>query len=319
MATPFSVIGPKQGGTDQTIWDLQVDAQGRMWAGTNGDGAFRFDGTNVRRYTTHDGLASNFIWQILGDSRGHVWLFGNNGIDRFTGDELTHYGRGDGLIDLEGTASASFEDREGNLWFGTGAGLLRYSEGLGVVKPIVPPIFIEETTHDGDTIAPVASNKPTRLRRGVVRIRFSSPTFRDESAVYFRYRLVRHERRMVGADVRSNASPTRGLRRASYRFEVIAMNGAVPSAAPASFAFDILPPFWQTWWFRSLGALVLLGAAAAVPLVPRADRSNASVDDCRRSSRGTRTSWPRRTCGSRTRTAISSTSRTSRRTTCRSR
>jgi signal transduction histidine kinase/streptogramin lyase len=260
------VIGPKEGGTDQTIWDLQLDAQGRMWAGTNGDGALRFDGTSVRRFTTRDGLASNFIWQILGDSRGHVWLFGNQGIDRFTGDELTHYGRGDGLIDLEGTASASFEDREGNLWFGTGAGLLRYSEGLAVEKPIVPPIFIEEATRDGQPILPNAAEGETRLRRGVVRIRFAAPTFRDESAVRFRYRLV------GASDAWSAPTSDRsityaGLAPGQYRFEVIALNGAVPSAAPATMAFDILPPFWQRWWFRLLGALVLLGAAAAVPLL----------------------------------------------------
>jgi ligand-binding sensor domain-containing protein len=184
------VIGPREGGTDQSIWDLQLDSQGRMWAATNGDGALRMDGKTVRRFTIHEGLASNFIWQILGDSRGHVWLFGNLGIDRFTGDELTHYGRGDGLVDLEGTASASFEDREGNLWFGTGAGLLRYTEGLGVLKPMVPPIFIEETTVDGRPIVVKTSAEATRLRRGAVRIQFSSPTFRDESAVRFRFRLV---------------------------------------------------------------------------------------------------------------------------------
>jgi len=261
----ITVIGPKEGGTDQTIWDLQLDAQGRMWAGTNGDGALRFDGNDIRRFSTHDGLASNTIWQILGDSRGHVWLFGNQGIDRYSGDELTHYGRGDGLIDLEGTASASFEDRDGSLWFGTGGGLLRYTEGLGAVKPILPPIFIEEMTHDGKAIAASSSAKPTRLNRGVVRVRFSSPTFRDESAVRFRYRLV--------GTTDSWSTPTSdrtityaGLAPGSYRFEVVALNGGVPSASPTTLAFDILPPFWQTWWFRSLGALLLLGAAAAVPL-----------------------------------------------------
>ena len=261
----ISVIGPKEGGTDQTIWDLQLDSQGRMWAGTNGDGALRFDGKDIRRFTTHDGLASNFIWQILGDSRGHVWLFGNNGIDRFTGDELSHYGRGDGLVDLEGTASASFEDTEGNLWFGTGAGLLRYTEGLGTMRPIVPPIFIEETTLDGNVIQTSMSPNPLRLHRGAVRIQFSSPTFRDESAVRFRYRLV------GSSDVWSPPSADRsityaGLAPGEYRFEVVALNGTLPSAAPATLAFDILPPFWQTWWFRAIGALVLLGAAAAIPL-----------------------------------------------------
>ena len=259
------VIGPDAGGSDQTIWDLQLDSKGRVWAATNGDGALRFDENGVRRYTMRDGLASNFIWQILGDSRGHVWLFGNQGIDRFTGDQITHYGRGDGLIDLEGTASASFEDSEGNLWFGTGAGLLRYTESASLVRPIQPPIFIEETTLDAKPIAH-ASNGPARLERGAVRIRFSSPTFRDESAVRFRYRLVGTN------DTWSAPSSDRsityaGLAPGRYRFEVMALNGHVRSAVPAAFDFDVLPPYWQTWWFRLLGRSGLLGAAAAVPLL----------------------------------------------------
>jgi len=259
------VIGPKQGGSDQTIWDIQMDTQGTMWAGTNGDGVVRIDDRGVRRFTTHDGLASNFIWQILGDSRGHVWLFGNEGIDRFTGDALTHYGRGDGLIDLEGTASASFEDRDGNLWFGTGAGLLRYTEGLGVMKPIEAPIFIEEATLDGRPIVTRAPNDVASLRRGVVRIRFSSPSFRDESAVRFRYRLVGTNEGWSA--LTSDRSITyAGLAPGNYRFEVQAVNARAASAPPAVLTFDILPAYWQTWWFRTLCIAVLLGAAAGLPL-----------------------------------------------------
>ncbi|HUQ81749.1 MAG TPA: two-component regulator propeller domain-containing protein [Gemmatimonadaceae bacterium] len=259
------IIGGDSGGTDQTIWDVQLDSQGRVWAGTNGDGVLRVDDTGVRRYTTADGLASNFIWQILGDSRGRVWLFGNDGIDRFTGEQLTHFGRGDGLVDLEGTASASFEDAEGDLWFGTGGGLLRYTEGTGQVKRIEPPIFIEETMLDGKPIVADAAKGYARMKRGVVRISFSSPTFRDESAVRFRYRLigVTDEWSAITSD---RSITYAGLAPGRYRFEVIALNGPVRSTVAAATEFQVTPAYWQSWWFRGLGVLLLLGTAAAVPL-----------------------------------------------------
>ncbi|HEX6053671.1 MAG TPA: two-component regulator propeller domain-containing protein [Gemmatimonadaceae bacterium] len=260
------VLGPNEGASDQTIWDLQSDAQGRIWAATNGDGALRIDGHRVRRYTTRDGLASNFIWQILGDSRGRVWLFGNQGLDRFTGEQLSHFGRGDGLVELEGSASASFEDAEGNLWFGTGAGVVRYTPGHDVSARMQPPIFIEGATLDGTPLALGDSTNGTKLNRGVVRIRFSSPTFRDESAVRFRYRLVglTEEWSEAAAD---RSITYAGLAPGVYRFEVTALNGAVRSASPATLAFRILPPYWQRWWFRSLGVLLVLGAAVAVPVL----------------------------------------------------
>jgi len=44
----------------------------------------------------------------------------------------------------------------------------------------------------------------------------------------------------------------------AYRLQVKALNRAlIESRPPAEFAFTILPPFWETWWFR-IGALAFL-------------------------------------------------------------
>ena len=73
-------MGAAEGGSDQTVWAITEDAKGRIWAGTNGDGAIRIDAGGVRHFTVKDGLASNFIWQVLSDSRDDIWLFGNVGL-----------------------------------------------------------------------------------------------------------------------------------------------------------------------------------------------------------------------------------------------
>jgi signal transduction histidine kinase/ligand-binding sensor domain-containing protein len=262
-------LTPAQGATDETVWMLREDSRGRMWAATNGDGALRIDSLGIRHYTMKEGLASNFLWQVLADSRGNVWLFGNLGLDRFSGNMLTHYGSATGLVNLEGSANTAFEDAEGSLWFGTGAGLVQFRPGLEVVDAVAPPAYAEEATHDGESFPVQSDGAAPRFDRGVIRIHFGAPSFRDASAILFRYRLIgASETWSVPTSERSITYADLGP--GSYRFEVVAIDRGLQSKTPAIVAFTITPAFWQTWWFRVLCIVLVVGGAAAVPLL-RAD------------------------------------------------
>lgn len=255
-------FGEAQGGSDRTIWSIAEDAQGTIWAGTNGDGVLRVTDAGVTRLTTRNGLASNFIWQVLRDSREDIWLFGNLGLNRLSGTSIHHYGRGSGLIELEGAAGAAFEDAAGSLWFGTGSGVIRYTPELQVASATAPPVYIEEATVSGEAFD--VAGREARIGRGTIRVRFTAPSFRDEAATRFRYRLV-------GAGDEWSSETTdesvtfAGLAPGHYRFEVVALNADRTSEQPAVLAFYVLPAFWQTWWFRGLGVLLLFGLAAAAP------------------------------------------------------
>src|SRR5690606_24920781 len=134
----------------------------------------------------------------------------------------------------EGTATAAIEDGDRNLWFGTGSGVVRYVPGLDVSPAIAPPIFIEDATVDGEAVSLAPAGDAQRLGHGAIRIRFASPTFRDETAIRYRYRLV------GSSESWSAPSPDRSITLAElgpgrYRFEVVAVDGALASTAPASF------------------------------------------------------------------------------------
>ena len=51
----------------------------------------------TRRYTTADGLASDYIVTIYRDSRGFLWFSTRDGLSRFDGTRFTSYGIADGL------------------------------------------------------------------------------------------------------------------------------------------------------------------------------------------------------------------------------
>ncbi len=260
------VIGPEMGGSGQTVWDMRESGDGTMWVGTNGDGVLRIKGNSVKRMTVRDGLASNFIWQVLVDSRGDTWLFGNLGLDRISGDQLTHYGRGNGLIELEGTAGAAIEDGDGNLWFGTGSGIVRYVPGLDIPAAIAPPVFIEAATMDGEFISLANGVDVPQLNRGAIRIRFASPTFRDETAIRYRYRLVGSSENW-SEPIADRSITFAQLGPGRYRFEVVAMDGPLASLQPATLSFAIVPPFWQRWWFKLLAVVALAGCVSVLPIL----------------------------------------------------
>ncbi len=249
--------------SDQPIWAMAADSAGVMWIGTNGDGVLAVnDRGAVRQLTAANGLVNDFVWQVLPDRDGAIWLFTSQGLDRLVGTTFEHFGRADGLIDLEGSAGASWEDPQGDLWFGTGSGVLRYHHAPGPSLAVPPPIYVAGASIGG---RPVASGSALSLRSGVLRIQYVSPSFRDPGRLRFRYRLLPTD------EAWSELTPERslsfgGLEPRHYTFEVNAVDAdGLTSPTPAAFDFVVRPAFWQTWWFRVLLGLALAGTAALIP------------------------------------------------------
>jgi diguanylate cyclase (GGDEF)-like protein len=251
----------KDGLSDEMLWDVAPGADGSMWVGSNGDGLFQVwpDG-RIQRWTTEEGLPDDFVWQVLLDRQGNVWAYTNRGLSRFDGASFVNYNESDGLLHLEGAATAAFESHDGQLWFASANGLMLYdaqSEHLNSVAPIVAieNVFINEQRVDPGTTLP--------WRPGTLRIQFAGLTFQEEQSTLFRYRLK-------GADSDWQESATNrtvayaSLGSGRYRFEVLARNPhGVWSDASASFEFKVRAAFWETWLFwgvaLALTALLVSG------------------------------------------------------------
>ena len=83
---------------------IAEDPDGALWFGTDGQGAFRFDGEGFEVFTEPaNGLASNRVSAIVRDRRGDVW-FGTSGggVSRLGGGEFTTHLRADRFSDHTG-------------------------------------------------------------------------------------------------------------------------------------------------------------------------------------------------------------------------
>lgn len=82
--------------------------------------------SNMRSYTTKEGLALDTILSSLVDRSGNLW-FGTwgGGISRYDGKTFTNFTQTHGLSD--GSVTSILEDKKGNIWFGMiGGGVIRY-------------------------------------------------------------------------------------------------------------------------------------------------------------------------------------------------
>lgn len=253
------VLGKAQGLSDQVVWSIASDDQG-VWLGTNGDGAFYVSDRGISRWNTSKGLVDDFVWQVLPDRQGRVWFFTSQGLDRLEAGKLRHFGAHDGLPDLEGSANACWQDSRGNLWFGTGSGLVCYDLQAENKAPAPPHVVLESAAFgNGVPLQPGVQLPPTH---GRVVFSVVSLTLRNEKALRYSYRLL---------PVQPSWSPPQAqgeiafaaLGPGSYRFEAVALDAeGQRSEFPAIFEFSVARPWWQKPYF--LVGLVFLAVGLTV-------------------------------------------------------
>ena len=272
-------FGSAEGLLDTHVTGIAVEPDGDLWisyAKKPGVSRLLFEGKGklrVQHFSRANGLHSDQIMSIAADRRGWVWLTGDNGVDVFQGGSWQYFGRTQGLVWNDCNSNAFYEDTDGTVWIGTSRGLAHWlAPGDSLPQP-APPVLITAALWGPHSL--VNPSKPSNVydfEKQSLLISFTGLTFENESAVQFRYRLRRTDRgRFLGPDGQQGIEPEwvetasrevrfPGLQAGSFTFEVLARSAdRIWSKTPARLQFTILPPWWQTWWFRALelGAILL--------------------------------------------------------------
>lgn len=240
---------------DEAIWCVERDRKGRMWIGTNGLGLFSFENGEFKSYGRADGLTDDYIWQVLPASNGDVWVGHNMGLDRLRSGRFTNYNVSDGLAENETTATATLEDNQGRLWFGSGKGLTLYTPAKESGDSPPPMVHVEQVTaSNGSSEKTIDSGAALDRDFNNLRFRFIGISFINENAVRYQYQLDGQDDGWspVTGDTTINHN---NLDKGEYRFLVKARNESGVWSAPTEFLFTIKPAFYETLWFR-LGAVL---------------------------------------------------------------
>jgi signal transduction histidine kinase/ligand-binding sensor domain-containing protein/ActR/RegA family two-component response regulator len=216
-------------------------------------------GFQAQNFSKKEGLPSDYILFFGVDAGGQLWVGTDNGVVVRSAFAWTIYTHEDGLAWDDCAANSFLAEPDGTVWIGTLRGMSRYRRPVQPGPPIAPPVVVTAVKfgdHKGDpSVSPEVS-----FRDRDFQVSFSALSFVSERDVLFRYRLKGMDGEWIETASREARYST--LPAGSYRFEVMARHRNGPwSAAAAAVSFRIVPPWWQSWWFRTLAAGVLLALA----------------------------------------------------------
>ena len=239
---------------------LLFDSGGVLWAGTAAGLAFRASSG----FKAPGGELGSLLEPILGmaeDRFGWLWVATTNHVLRvnrarlqqgaLAEGDVREYGLADGLRGVEGVKRdrSVVEDSSGRIWFSV-------NHAIAVVDPArlgnnaapaianIQAVWVDGkavSMHDGAHV----SGRAQRITFDYVGLGLSTP-----ERVRFRYMLEGFDHNW-GEHVGTRQATYTNLPPAWYRFRVAAANpDGVWSVHDATFAFQVDPLFWQTWWFR---------------------------------------------------------------------
>ena len=214
------------------------------------------DRSHFTHFTTKNGLTSDGTVFVGVDSLGQVWTGSDNGVDVYSHSKWRHYGKADGLVWDDCDSQAFLPERNGSVWIGTSGGISHFQPLAIPTRPPAPQPYITSIQTGNRSLDPDRPG-PIPFQERSLTINFAAPTFLNESAVRFRYRMLGLEEQWVDADDRWVRYPN--LTAGNYTFQVLAQNArGVWSPQAATAGFSILAPWWQTWPFKILVGILIL-------------------------------------------------------------
>ncbi|MGN6566688.1 MAG: two-component regulator propeller domain-containing protein, partial [Flavipsychrobacter sp.] len=122
--------------------DLQCFALkgNELWVGTGDNGVIRLN-LNTKQiavYNKQNGLQSDFIYNIITDNDGNIWLGTGYGLHKISIDNkgqatISFYGKGQGLAGMESNHNSVFKMQDSSIWFGTTNGAIHYQPHTAIV------------------------------------------------------------------------------------------------------------------------------------------------------------------------------------------
>lgn len=249
---------------------LACSGQNTIWIGSRYDGLyqFRYRGDSLKllkNYSIKDGLTDNFICRLATDGDQNIWVGTQTGLDKLTWLNnrvvIANIGKSNGLfkqvLDIKPAD-------DGSVWVRNNDGSILHYTPEHVQTKSAPRLLLTSLTLANQSTDTLLHRFAYGNNSFTVHV--AAPSFFDESGIRYSYQLE-------GSGNENWSEPSSS---ASFSFINLAADNYVlniraifPEGIYADqhlrYAFTVLPPWWQTIWFRlALAGFVLGGAIFAI-------------------------------------------------------
>jgi ligand-binding sensor domain-containing protein/signal transduction histidine kinase len=255
---------------------LLQDSTTILWIGTAEGLAYLSDG---QVHVPHGvpALQQAPIFGIEEDKNGWLWIATSDHVLRVPRDKLLsdvvkaadvrEYDQTDGLESTEGVkrSRSVVSDSAGKIWFSLISGISvvdpsRVAAGAALAIPHIEALSVDGTPVNLQGMVHIPAS-PRRITFTYTGLSLATP-----ERARFRYFLEGFDRSW-SEPVATREAVYTNLGAHSYRFRVLASNSeGLWSESEAAVRFEVEPTVWQTWWFRTSSAALILLLAWCVYL-----------------------------------------------------
>ncbi len=243
--------------SNNNVYDLVEDAKGNLWISTYGGGLQYFN--RQEKVFTHVPATNNLLEGLQIDRSGHVWMVSNGNLHKY--EPVRRSYTSFNLPDIEksgGIKGNIFKDDAGHMYTGGTNFFIEFDPALVREERRLPEVYFTDfrifTQSRSDLL--LKKNIELKYTQNYFTVQFAAPDYSPGTNVQYSYILEGRDKEWNELGDR-NFEQFSNLEGGNYTLKVRATNSAgIWSDKIATLELVIIPPFWKSWWFYLLCALL---------------------------------------------------------------
>jgi ligand-binding sensor domain-containing protein len=239
-----------------------------LWMGTNmGLVRYHLQRNETTLFNEQNGLANNYVYGLLPDAHGNLWMSTNKGISEFERNtqKITNHGLSEGLQAWEFNSRSYALADDGTMFFGGVNGMNYFHPDSFRKFPFSPPVRLLSVSMNGKFLPLQAfeiNHHPLQMSHDEnnITVEFGAIDFNRNRQINYAYKL--HDLPDEGWKSVSTQGVLHlvNLAPGKYHLQIRAQMGNNQFSSNILHChFTISNPFYKTWWFALLLCALLFG------------------------------------------------------------